>query len=78
MTSSLHHNDVITVKILSFYKNFTNKRRKSLETFLNLKKKTKNKKAVQNKKENFRFNKKKYYFKEIVYYKACFFSENLE
>ena len=22
MTSSLHHNDVITVKILSFYKNF--------------------------------------------------------
>ena len=28
MTSSLHHNDVITVKILSFYKNFTNQRRK--------------------------------------------------
>ena len=28
MTSSLHHNDVITVKILSFYKIFTNQRRK--------------------------------------------------
>ena len=27
MTSSLRHNDVITVKILSFYKNFTNKRK---------------------------------------------------
>ena len=24
MTSSLHHNDIITVKNLSFYKNFTN------------------------------------------------------
>ena len=28
MTSSLRHNDVITVKILSYYKNFTNQRRK--------------------------------------------------
>ena len=28
MTSSLHNNDVITVKILSFYKNVTNQRRK--------------------------------------------------
>ena len=27
MTSSLRHNDIVTVKILSFYKNFTNKRK---------------------------------------------------
>ena len=27
MTSSLYHNDVITVKILSFYKNFSNQRK---------------------------------------------------
>ena len=31
--SSLHHNDVITVKILSFYKNFTNQRRKVYRRF---------------------------------------------
>ena len=29
VTSSLHHNDVITVKILSCYKNFTNQGRKA-------------------------------------------------
>ena len=28
MTSSLRHNEVITAKILSFYKNFTSQRRK--------------------------------------------------
>ena len=31
--TSLHHNDIITVKILSFYRNFTNKRRKVYRCF---------------------------------------------
>ena len=34
MTSSLRHDDVMTVKILSFYKNFTNQRRKVYRRFL--------------------------------------------
>ena len=33
MMSSLRHNDVITVKIFSFYKNFTNQRRKVYRRF---------------------------------------------
>ena len=33
MTSSLRHNDVITVKIFSFYKNLTNQNRKVWRRF---------------------------------------------
>ena len=33
MTSSLRHNDVITVKILDFHKNFTSQRRKVYRRF---------------------------------------------
>ena len=39
MTSSLRHNNVITVEILDqFLPNFADQNKKSLETFLNLKK----------------------------------------
>ena len=34
MTSSLRHNDVITAKIFSFYKNLTNQNRKVWRPFL--------------------------------------------
>ena len=38
MTSSLHHNDVITVKNFEILQKFYQLKRKSLETFLNHKK----------------------------------------
>ena len=72
MTSSLHHNDVTTVKIFEFLQKIQQSKKKSLETFLNLKKTT-NKRY---KKENFLFNINNSILKKLSITKRDFFSEN--
>ena len=68
MTSSLHHNDVMTIKILSLQK-FYQSKKKSLETFLNFKKTTNKRYKI---KKNFLFDINNIIFKKLSITKRVF------